>query len=110
MIKYLFLLILTFSISCQVNKSLIRDHVAIKIYPYEYENQIRAAAMPELKADSELMKYNRRFEYLLINIPEIHLPDKSEERNKLIHFFHSEAKFLFCFGTYKSEKKIFLIQ
>ncbi len=107
MIKYLFLLILTFSISCRVNKSLIRDHVAIKIYPYEYENQIRAAAMPELKADSELMKYNRRFEYLLINIPEIHLPDKSEERNKLSGLYPDTLKIKKLYlKEYSRDKKL----
>jgi hypothetical protein len=66
MIKYLSILILICGISCRDNKSVIRDYVTIKIYPYEHENKMKASAMPELKADSELMMYSRRFEYLLI--------------------------------------------
>jgi hypothetical protein len=87
MIKYFSILILICGISCRDNKSVIRDYVTIKIYPYEHENKMKASAMPELKANSELMMYSRRFEYLLINIPEIHLPGTSEERNEIFNLY-----------------------
>jgi hypothetical protein len=83
MIKYLCILLLALSIACQPDQSVIRENVTIKVYPYEHENQVRASAMPELKEDSRLLKYKRRFEYLLINIPEIHRPDKAGVRNGL---------------------------
>jgi hypothetical protein len=81
--KLLLSIILIFGINWQEVPIKIEEHIIIKIYPYEFENEIRAAAMPELKADSELMKYKRRFEYLLINIPEIHLFEKMQERAEI---------------------------
>lgn len=107
MVKYLSVILLVFGISCQANKSVIRDHVTIKIYPYEYENKMRASAMPEIKTNSELMAYKRRFEYLLINVPEIHLPGKSEERNKISGLYPDtvEIKKLYL-NKYVHDKKL----
>jgi len=87
MLKYLSFLCLLLFISCQTHQSIIRDHVTIEIYPYESENQVKAAAMPALRDDSELAPYKRRFEYLLINVSEIHLPEKAEERNAIFNLY-----------------------
>jgi hypothetical protein len=73
------------SISCKAQKSILNEHISILIYPDELD--ITASAMPEFKADSTLFPYRRRFEYLLINIPDIHLPERVEERNKLFNLY-----------------------
>jgi len=65
------------------NKSIIRDHVVIDISTYELENETKAAAMPALRPNSELMKYKMRFDYLLINLSAIHSPGKAQERNEV---------------------------
>jgi len=83
MTKTLLSILLIFGSFLSSDEFSIEDHIIIKIYPYEFKNEMRAAAMPELKADSELMKYKRRFEYLLINIPEIHLFEKMQERAEI---------------------------
>lgn len=90
--KYLSILISVFCISCQVNKSVINDHVSIKVYSYEHQNTTRASAMPEVKAGSRLIVYKKRFEYLLLNISEIHHPDKSKERNKIFNLYPDTSK------------------
>ena len=80
MLKYLFLF-LSFNLFSQYNpKSLIKENVSIKIYTYQQKGETKASAMPQLRADSELLPYARRFEYLLINDSEIHLPEKANER------------------------------
>lgn len=81
--KYLFVLIPIFLVSCKVNHSLIKEHVDIDVYTYERDGEMKASTMPDIKQDSELMSYKRRFEYLLINRSEIHLPENSEKRNKI---------------------------
>jgi hypothetical protein len=83
MIKTLLSILLILSSFLNADEFLIEEYIIIKLYPYEFENEMRAAVMPELKADSELMKFKRRFEYLLINIPEIHLFEKMEERAEI---------------------------
>ncbi len=88
----LFLLLLFLSLSFGVKKSIIRENVTIKIYPYEYNGEMKASAMPELKPDSKLVSYNRRFEYLLINKSEIHQPEKSKERNKIWKLYPDTVK------------------
>lgn len=48
--------------------------------------------MPELKTNSKLMPYKRRFEYLLINVPAIHQPEKAAERTTIFSLYPDEAK------------------
>ncbi len=86
------ILLLTFFVSCQVSDSVIRKHVMIDLYTYKYENEKRAAAMPEIKSNSPLKKYKRRFEYLLLNIPEINLPEKTAERNEIFNLYPHKSK------------------
>jgi len=95
--KFLYLLFLTFCISCQTQKSIVGENISIKIYLYEVNNETKASAMPEISADSELKKYKKRFDYLLINVSEIHLKEKQEERNKIFDLYPdtSEIKRLY---------------
>jgi hypothetical protein len=92
MTKYFPILILISVFSCQAQKSVIRDNVTIDVYSYEDKNITKAAAMPEIKKGSNLMKYKRRFDYLLMNISEIHHPDKSEERRKIFNLYPDTLK------------------
>lgn len=87
MAKFLSILILISGLSCKAQNSIVEDHVTIKVYPNEDENEMSTSAMPDLKADSELMDYKRRFEYLIINAPGIHQPDKIEERKKMFGLY-----------------------
>jgi hypothetical protein len=54
---------------------------------YESEGKMKASPMPRLKAESELIKYQRRFEYLIINIPEINSREKFNERKKIFDLY-----------------------
>ena len=91
-LSYLSIFTLFCCISCQVSDSVIREHVAIDVYTYKNENEKKAAAMPEIKSNSSLKAYKRRFEYLLINVSEIHLPEKAEERNQIFDLYPHKSK------------------
>lgn len=107
--RYLFFILLF--TSCQLNNDLIKNEVAIKIYTYQDSNAIKASAMPELKADSELQPFARRFDYLLINVSEIHQTDKFEKRNKIWSLYPDtiklKRKYLNEFSTDKKLKHYF---
>ena len=90
--KYIFILILITGISCQKEKSIIRDNISVELSTYQDGNKTKASVMPELKAGSELMAYKRRFEYLLMNIPEIHRPDKIKERDSINTLYPDTSK------------------
>ncbi|MFT5723211.1 MAG: hypothetical protein ACI9JN_000320 [Bacteroidia bacterium] len=92
MTKNLLFLVLIGCLSCEADRSVILNHVTLKIYPYEHEGEMRASAMPAIKPDSELIMYKRRFEYLLINESEIHLPEKSEQRNGIWKLYPDTSK------------------
>ncbi len=79
-------------ISCLAQNSVIRNNVTIEVNTYEQENKTKASAMPILKAKSKLKKHERRFDYLLMNISEIHLPEKSEERNEIFNLYPDKSK------------------
>lgn len=63
--------------------SQIEKLIQIKIYTYEIDGVVKASAMPELKKESELYPYKRRFDYLLMNVSAIHQPENAEFRNKV---------------------------
>ena len=90
--KYLFLIILISVISCKAQKSIISENVTIEVNTYQDGNKTRASAMPELKTNSKLRKYQRRFDYLLMNVSEIHLPEKSKKRNQIFSFYPDTSK------------------
>jgi hypothetical protein len=105
--RYLLVIILISGISCQAQESIIRDHVTIKIYTSENENKTSASAMPEIKTDSELKKYQRRFDYLLMNISEIHLPEKTKERNEIFNLYPDTSKIeLLYLKKYIQDKRL----
>jgi hypothetical protein len=105
--KYLSILFLLSGIFCQAQKSIIRDHVNIDISTYQENNETKAYAMPELKRDSKLMEYERRFEYLLMNVSEIHSPDKTKERDDIWKLYPDtmELKRLYL-DKYAEDKKL----
>lgn len=92
MTKLLPILILTLCVSCKVSDSVIKEHVTLDVYTYDHEGKKKAAAMPEIKSSSKLKKYNGRFEYLLLNIPEIHLPENTDERNAIFNLYPDKSK------------------
>lgn len=92
MIKYLYFLILISFISCKTNQSIIKEHVDIDIYTYENEGELQASAMPELRSESILFSYKRRFEYLLINVSEIHHPEQAERRKEIWDLYPDTIK------------------
>lgn len=107
MTKYLTLLILLSGISCQAQRSIIRDHVTIEVSTYQEGNETKASAMPELKSSSELAKYKRRFEYLLINVSEIHTPGKAKERNDIWKLYPDTTKLKRLYlNKYAEDKKL----
>jgi hypothetical protein len=56
-------------------KKLINQQVEIEVSTYEDNSVIKASAMPKLKSNSYFIPYEKRFEYLLINVPKIHRPE-----------------------------------
>ncbi|KAB1064724.1 hypothetical protein [Salibacter halophilus] len=92
MIKHLSIFIILALASCKNNDSIIDKHVKIAVHTYEKEGKIKASAMPELRSQSELQPYKRRFEYLLINVSEIHLPERSERRKEIWSLYPDTTK------------------
>ena len=92
MTKILSILILILCVSCQSNKSIIEENVSIEISVYEDEGVKKASAMPELKSDSELNKYKRRFEYLLMNVSKMHLPTGVKKRTEIWNLYPDTLK------------------
>jgi hypothetical protein len=90
--KYLYFLILIVFVSCRSNKSIITKNVDIEVYTYENEGKIQASAMPKLRSESKWNEYNRRFEYLLINVSEIHFLQKAERRKEIWDLYPDTTK------------------
>ena len=60
--------------SCNSGKKLINQQVEIEVSIYD-NSVIKASAMPKMKENNSLAPYEKRFEYLLINVPKIHQPE-----------------------------------
>lgn len=88
----LFILLPTIIFACKTQKNIIKENITIKIYPYEVDNEIKASAMPELNLSGDLIKYKRRFEYLILNIPEFHSTQMFEERIRLFNLYPDTLK------------------
>lgn len=84
---FFFILLLTIFISCKTQNKVIKENITIKIYPYEVDNEIKASAMPELNLTGDILKYKRRFEYIILNIPEFHSDQMFEERIRLFNLY-----------------------
>lgn len=92
MTKFSYILIFVIFASCRSSYSIIKDNVNIDVYTYEHKGKTQASAMPELRSDSHLKKYNRRFEYLLINVSKMHQPESEEMRKKIWNMYPDTSK------------------
>lgn len=92
MTKYLSILTLIICISCQSKKLIIEENVSVEISVYEDAGVKKASAMPILKTDSELRKYKMRFEYLLMNVSEMHQPTGVKERTEIWNLYPDTIK------------------
>ena len=90
--KYFQITVLLFCIACQTKKSIIEENVFIDVSVYEDNGEKRASAMPALKSESELTKYKRRFEYLLMNISEMHQPQATKTRTEIWNLYPDTTK------------------
>lgn len=90
--KYLFVLVLFSYIHYHAQNTAIKDHVIIKVYTSQDGNETKGAPMPELKEKSILINYQRRFDYLLINVPEIHSLGKFKERKEIFDLYPDTLK------------------
>ena len=90
--KYFSILILISFISFQNKKSLIEENVSIEISVYENKGVKKASAMPQLKPESTLIKYKKRFEYLLMNVSKMHQPDGVKERTEIWDLYPDTIK------------------
>jgi hypothetical protein len=88
----LFILLPTIIISCKPQNNIIKENITIEIYPYEVDNEIKASAEPELNQSGDLVKYKRRFDYLILNIPEFHSDQMFEERIRLFNLYPDTLK------------------
>jgi len=98
----IFIFLLTFALnaqnnlilnpSCNSGKKLIDQYVEIEVSIYEDNSVIKASSMPKMKANSILALYERRFEYLLINVSEIHFPKKAERRKEIWDLYPDTTK------------------
>ena len=77
-----FLLLISL-LSCKKEGAIIRDNVSIELSTYQDKGKTKASAMPVLDPKSQLQACERRFDYLLLNIPEIHQPGKAAERDAI---------------------------
>lgn len=107
MTKIILFITLIGCLSFQADTSIIRDNVYIKINTYERNGEIKASAMPELKPNSRLNNYKRRFEYLLINVSNIHLPAQAQERKDIWNLYPdtNELKRIYL-NKYVEDKKL----
>jgi hypothetical protein len=120
MTKYIFPLLLIFCFSCQSNQTEIEDqtvlkddfgledHISIEVYPYEQEGATKASAMPKPKLDSSLLGLEKRFEYLLMNVSEIHHPEQFDRRMEIWNLYPDslELKRLYLSEFVQDEKLV----
>lgn len=90
--KLFFILLLISFVSCNKNNWLIKRHVEIDVFVFENAGNLQASAMPKIREESEFINFNRRFEYLLINFSEIHLPEKVKRRTEIWNLFPDTTK------------------
>lgn len=79
----LFLSLLIALSALYFNANPINENVQIRIFPYEKDGTMKATAMPEMKSNTNISAYNRRFEYVLINCATIHQPEMAERRKEI---------------------------
>lgn len=90
---YVSAFLLIVCISCQKKEDcFLADKISFEISTYQDKNQTKASAMPVLKGDSALMAHKMRFDYLLINIPEIFQPEKFNARDSINSLYPDTLK------------------
>lgn len=117
--QYLSIFILAFGVSCTKERSAFKDNITLVISPYQDKSQNKASAMPVVNPKSDLMTYQMRFDYLLMNVPEIHrfekirtrdtinslYPDTAEIRKRYMDIYCGDKKLMECFDdTYNAIK------
>lgn len=80
--KLVFSLLIAFTVTF-FSSNPISENVQIRIFTYEKDGVVQATAMPEMKTNSNISIYNRRFEYVLINHASIHQPENAELRKEI---------------------------
>ncbi len=90
--NYFTALILIVCASCQKKECTIGDIISFEISTYQDNNRTKASAMPVLKADSTLFAYKMRFDYLLLNIPEIFQPYKLNARDSINSLYPDSSR------------------
>lgn len=93
-------------ISCKTNQSIIKKHVDIELFTYDFEGKTKVSAMPILRNESTLNQFSGRFEYLLINVSAIHLPENFEKRNVIWSLYPDTIKLkkLYLYEYIQDEK------
>lgn len=87
MTKYLSIFALIICVSCQSKKSTIEENVSIELSVYEDGGVKKASAMPVINSGSALNTYKRRFEYLLMNVSEMHQPGGAKARTEIWNLY-----------------------
>ena len=99
------LLFLLAGLISHAQTSAFSDHVFIKISLYEEGNKTKASPMPQIKAESVLQKYKMRFDYLILNTPEIHQPGKFKERGKIFNLTDTSKMKMLYMKKLMNDKK-----
>lgn len=82
--NYFSVLLLTLCISCQKKEDcFMGDKISFEISTYQDKGKTKASAMPLLKSDSIFLAHKMRFDYLLINLPEIFQPERFNTRDSI---------------------------
>lgn len=61
----------------------ISDYIAINLSAYQLNGETHYAPMPGIKSNAQLSNYSWRFEFLLMNIPDIHRAESVSKRQQL---------------------------
>lgn len=71
--------------------TIISDYVAINLSAYQKNGQTYYSPMPGLKSNTKLSGYNWRFEFLIMNVPDIHHSGSAPKRQELFNLTDSSA-------------------
>jgi hypothetical protein len=77
----------SFGMSKPELKSLMRKHLEVSVHSYEENGQSKAVTMINVKKGSVLNDYRRRFDYILVHIPELHSREPSKETLKIFELY-----------------------
>lgn len=75
-----------------IGSSIIAENVFIEVYLYTDNGVNKASGMPQIKRESNLWPYKRRFDFLLLNTPAIHQPNNFKMRNNIFSLYPDTSK------------------